>query len=82
MAPFRAGIGLLATRLGLPVVPMRLDGLFERKQTGKRWAPPGAIKVTVGAPVSFRETEAAEEIARELERRVGALASRNSKAGN
>jgi len=81
MAPFRAGIGLLATRLRLSVVPMRLEGLFERKQTGKRWARPGEIKVTVGAPVSFRETKAAEEIALELERRVAALAGRNSKAG-
>jgi long-chain acyl-CoA synthetase len=78
IAPFRAGIGLLATRLQLPVVPMRLGGLFERKQTGKRWAPPGMIKVTIGAPVSFREAEAAEEIARELERRVAALGSKNS----
>jgi long-chain acyl-CoA synthetase len=82
MAPFRAGIGLLATRLRLPVVPLRLDGLFERKQTGKRWARPGEIKVTVGAPVSFRETEGAEEIARELERRVAALAGQNSKLEN
>jgi long-chain acyl-CoA synthetase len=77
IAPFQAGIGLLATRLRLPVVPMRLEGLFERKQTGKHWAPPGMIKVTVGAPVSFRETEAAEGIARELERCVDALGSQN-----
>ena len=74
VAPFRAGIGLLATRLRLPVVPMRLDGLFERKQTGKRWARPGEIRVTIGAPVSFPETDAAEEIARELERLVAMLA--------
>ncbi len=73
MAPFRAGIGLLATRLRLPVVPIRLAGLFERKQTGKRWARPGEIQVMIGAPVSFRETDNAEEIARELERRVAAL---------
>lgn len=82
MVPFRAGIGLLATRLRLPVVPFRLDGLYARKQTGKRWARPGEIKVTVGAPVSFSETEAAEEIARELERRVAALRSQNSKRKN
>jgi long-chain acyl-CoA synthetase len=73
MAPFRAGIGLLAARLRLPVVPIRLAGLFERKQAGKRWARPGQIQATIGAPVSFRETDDAEEIARELERRVAAL---------
>ena len=74
VAPFRAGIGLLATRLRLPVVPVRLDGLFELKQEGKRWARPGEIRVTIGAPVSFPETDAAEEIARELERLVAMLA--------
>ena len=79
MAPFRAGIGLLATRLRLPVVPFRLDGLYERKQTGKRWAPRGEIRVAIGAPVSFSETEAAEDIARELQWRVAALADQNSK---
>jgi long-chain acyl-CoA synthetase len=73
MAPFRAGIGLLATRLRIPVIPMRLAGLFERKQTGKRWARPGEIQVTIGASVSFRESDASEEIARELERRVADL---------
>ncbi|MBV8053396.1 MAG: AMP-binding protein, partial [Acidobacteriaceae bacterium] len=32
LRPFRSGIGLLASNLRLPVVPMRIDGLFERKQ--------------------------------------------------
>jgi long-chain acyl-CoA synthetase len=75
MNPFRAGIGLLATRLRVPVVPMRLDGLFERKALGKRRAPPGWVRVRIGAPVEFAETARAEEIARELERRVAELAS-------
>ncbi len=78
MAPFRAGIGLLVTQTRLPVVPLRLDGIFERKLTGKRWAPPGKIEVTVGAPVSFSETESAEQIARELERRVAALETKEA----
>jgi long-chain acyl-CoA synthetase len=73
IAPFRAGIGLLATKLRLPVVPVRLNGLFELKQAGKRWARPGQIKISIGAPVQFSETEPAEQIAQELERRVAAL---------
>ena len=77
--PFRAGIGLLATRLGVPVVTARLEGLFERKQAGKSWARPGQIKVSLGAPVRFGAGETAEEIARELERRVGALGGESSK---
>jgi long-chain acyl-CoA synthetase len=73
MAPFRAGTGLLATRLRVPVVPMRFDGIIERKLAGGKWAPPGAIRVTVGAPVEFSESQPAEEIARELQRRVESL---------
>jgi len=74
MNPFRAGIGLLATRLRVPVVPARLDGLFEKRVEESKWARPGEIQVAVGAPVEFAETTAAEEIARDLERRVKALA--------
>jgi long-chain acyl-CoA synthetase len=73
IAPFRAGVGLLAARLKVPVVPLRLDGLFERKETGKSWARPGQIRVSIGAPVRFAETDAAEQIARDLEAHVRAL---------
>jgi long-chain acyl-CoA synthetase len=73
MAPFRAGIGLLATRLGVPVVPTHLDGLFDRKQAQKIWARPGHVKVSIGEPVRFGEAAAAQDITRELERRVASL---------
>lgn len=78
MNPFRAGVGLLAARLRVPVVPVRIDGLFERKVEESKWARPGQIKVTVGAPLRFGETMPAEEIARELERSVAALAPHTS----
>lgn len=73
MNPFRAGIGLLATGLGVPVVPMRFDGVAEAREAGKHWVRPGQIKVWIGAPVRFEEGEAAEEIARDLEHRVAGL---------
>jgi long-chain acyl-CoA synthetase len=73
VAPFRAGIGLLAARLKVPAVPIRLEGLYERRIADQSWAPPGMVRVTIGAPVEFDENEPAEEIARELERRVAAL---------
>jgi len=73
MGPFRAGIGLLAARLRVPVIPMRLGGIFERKAAGKKWARPGQIKVAIGAPVTFNESDSAEEIARILEKRVSEL---------
>lgn len=80
MAPFRAGIGLLATRLRVPVVPMRFDGMIERKLAGGKWAPPGAIRVTIGAPMNFSEKQPAEEIAQELQRRVESLVWKKGKS--
>ena len=73
IAPFRAGIGMLATGLGVPVVPSRLDGLFHLKKAGKRWARPSQIKVSLGAPIPVDKTRFAEELTRELERQVAEL---------
>jgi 1-acyl-sn-glycerol-3-phosphate acyltransferase len=74
IGPFRAGIGLLVSRLRIPVIPMRLEGLFDLREANKHWTSPGHIRVTVGAPVTFPETESPENITRELERRVKSLA--------
>jgi long-chain acyl-CoA synthetase len=75
MAPFRAGIGLLARHLNIPVVPMRLDGLFVLKQAERILARPGQVRVTIGPPVRFSADQDANEIARELECRVAELHS-------
>jgi long-chain acyl-CoA synthetase len=72
-APFRTGIGLLATGLGVPVVPVRLGGLFALKQAGKRHASPGQITISLGSPMSINTTRPAEEIAREIQEQVAAL---------
>ena len=73
LGKFRGGVGLLATRLRLPVVPVRIDGLFELKQAGKHMARAGDVRVTIGEPVSFAAGTDADSIARELERRVAEL---------
>ena len=73
LQPFRAGIGLLANNLRLPIVPMRIDGLFELKKAGKKFAPPHAIGVKVGKPVQFEADADPEWIAHELQRRVAEL---------
>ena len=73
MFPFRAGIGLLANNLSIPIIPMRIDGLFERKKAGKRFAKPGAINVSIGKPVRFELEADKERIVRELQKRVAEL---------
>jgi long-chain acyl-CoA synthetase len=73
MNPFRAGIGLLAKNLGIPVLPVRITGLFEVKQTGRWFAAPGKISVRIGKPIKFGAGIAPEEIARELQSAVEKL---------
>jgi long-chain acyl-CoA synthetase len=73
MAPFRAGIGLLAKQLNVPVIPMRLAGLFDLRQENRILARPGHVQVTIGKPVRFTAYQDTNEIAKELERRVTEL---------
>lgn len=70
---FRAGIGLLAAQLQLPVIPMRLDGLFDLRQAERIITRPGHVRVTIGKPVRFAPDQEAQEIASELKRRVAEL---------
>jgi long-chain acyl-CoA synthetase len=72
--PFRAGIGLLAANLGIPVLPMRIDGLFEVKQAGKKFAPPYKICVRIGEPIRFQADTDPEIIAAALQKAVDGLA--------
>jgi long-chain acyl-CoA synthetase len=70
MNPFRAGVGLLAVNLGIPVLPMRIDGLFELKSVGRKFAAPWKITVRIGEPRRFSTEMAPEKIAAELQRAV------------
>ena len=73
MIPFRSGVGLLAKQLNLPVVPMRLAGLFDLKHENRILTRPGHVKVTIGEPVRFSPDQDPSEIAKELERRMNEL---------
>jgi len=73
MREFRKGIGLLATRLNLPIVPMRIDGLFPIKQKKKYFSRPGTVQVSIGEPVKFESTDDPEEIAKKLQGIVAGL---------
>jgi len=73
LQPFRAGIGLLAKNLKIPVVPMRLYGLFELKQSGKKFASPGQIRVKIGPSIVIDPTMDPEAITRDLQEIVRQL---------
>jgi long-chain acyl-CoA synthetase len=67
---FRSGIGLLANNLGIPIVPMRINGLFELKQAGKKFARPYTVSVKIGAPVRFPQGSDPAWIAAELQKNL------------
>jgi long-chain acyl-CoA synthetase len=73
MNPFRAGIGLLAINLGIPVLPMRIVGLFEVVEAGRKFAKPGEIRVRIGRPMNYAAGSDPGQIARELQSAVEAL---------
>jgi long-chain acyl-CoA synthetase len=73
MAPFRSGVGLLAENLRIPIVPMRLDGVWQMKRERRRLAHFGEVIVRIGAPVSFAQGTPPEGVARSLEARVKSL---------
>ncbi len=73
MAPFQSGVGLLAQNLGLPIVPMRLDGVWGMKRERRRLAHIGEITVHIGKPIAFPVGTSAEEIAGRLQEIVAGL---------
>ena len=49
IAPFRPGVGMMASRLGVPVVPVRLEGVDRVLHQSWKMAKPGPVTVTFGA---------------------------------
>jgi len=66
-SPFRSGLGMLASRLNVPVLPLRIDGLYEMKLTGHKIARPGQLKVVIGKPMRFPPETPPEEITNQVE---------------
>jgi len=73
LRPFRSGIGILTNNLQIPVIPMRIDGLFELKNAGMRMARPHQITVRIGKPMVFPSGREPAQIAAELQKRVESL---------
>jgi long-chain acyl-CoA synthetase len=70
--PFLGGIGMIASRLDVPVVPVRLDGVDRVLHTTWRFPRPGRVRVAFGAPMRLRGDDYAA-LARQVEDSVRAL---------
>ena len=51
IAPFRGGVGMIGARLGVPVVPVRIEGLDKVLHPKMRWPKKGPVTVSFGAPM-------------------------------
>jgi long-chain acyl-CoA synthetase len=70
---FQAGVGLMARQLDLPVVPIRLQGLFELFSKHHSRPKPGLVRVTFGQPMAPGPDTDPASFSRELERRIRQL---------
>jgi long-chain acyl-CoA synthetase len=54
MKPFRGGIGMIASRLNIPVIPVKLEGVDRVLHPRSKMATPGRIRVAFGAPLHLK----------------------------
>ena len=69
---FQPGVGMLAARLRVPVVPVRLEGLHKVLHKNAKMATPGKAQVKFGAPLQI-EGEDYAKLAGVIEAAVRAL---------
>jgi long-chain acyl-CoA synthetase len=53
IAPFRPGVGMMAARLGVPVIPVRLEGIDRVLHHTWKMATPGPVRVIFGPPMQL-----------------------------
>jgi long-chain acyl-CoA synthetase len=69
---FFPGVGMIASRLRLPVVPIRLRGFDRVLPRNARWPHPGKVELRFGAPIP-PQGESYPELARRVEKAVREL---------
>jgi long-chain acyl-CoA synthetase len=69
---FRPGIGMIASRLDVPVVPVRLEGVDRVLHRTWHMARPGHVRVAFGAPMRLTGADY-EALAKQVEDAVRAL---------
>jgi long-chain acyl-CoA synthetase len=70
--PFRGGIGMIGSRLDIPIVPVRIEGVNRVLPVHGTFARPGPVRVAFGAPIRLHGDDYAA-MASTVERAVRAL---------
>ncbi len=84
--PFLRGVGLLATRMGVPVVPFRVEGyaaLYPEHDVPFPWLPRrrGTVRLVVGEPFRIPAGTTSEDATELARRAVFALGSGDAPVG-
>ena len=72
IATFQPGVGMLATQLNVPVIPVRIGGVDQILAEGWKMARPGRAYVSFGAPMQFSGNKY-QDVALEIEKAVRTL---------
>jgi long-chain acyl-CoA synthetase len=72
IAPFRPGVGMMASRLGLKIVPVRIEGLDRVLHAGWHFPRPETVRVTFGPALTI-EGDNYAAVAQAAENAVRAL---------
>jgi long-chain acyl-CoA synthetase len=77
---FRPGIGMMAVRLRIPVVPIHIDGMFEVYSNKHSWPKTGPVRISIGKAMRFaadtKFEDATESIRDAIEKLGNAVAGR------
>ena len=73
MKKFRPGIGMMALRLRVPVVPVHIAGLFDVYSVHHSWPRRGPVRVTFGTPLRFGAHDTIESATAAIEAAVRKL---------
>jgi long-chain acyl-CoA synthetase len=70
---FKAGIGVLATRLHVPVIPVHISGLFEVLSKHDSWPESGRSALRIGPALRFSRKVDSRVAAKEVEKAIRSL---------
>ena len=70
----QAGVGFLAIKSGVPVVPVYVQGTNQVMAPGTKFFKRGPVKVTFGEPFSLKDVASNEEASRRILDKIYALA--------
>jgi len=73
MAEFKEGIGIIARETNIPIVPIKIKGLYEVLPVGKSWPKSGNVEIRIGKPITFNKMNSPQEITKILHKKIEEL---------